>query len=207
MIQPWAPLRDRTHWATLVVLPLLGAMAFGALQGVWGWAWDQISGPPGLTAYTSGPTLCAPTTLPLVLQAKTDQAIVVTGIKVTVLPDETLPKDGDGPSPEKCESATHGPVFDVDIAQKVPSVAPSAGNAEPDRTDFPFTVSAGHPQQLTLRMNPGKRDARFSLKVEWVADGKYGSATLDNGDGRDPGHGYRVTGCKGPQCPDAAPMS
>ncbi|MET8769572.1 hypothetical protein [Streptomyces sp. NPDC004658] len=34
-------------------------------------------------------------TLPLVLQAKTDEAIVVTGIKVNVLSSEVLPDDGE----------------------------------------------------------------------------------------------------------------
>lgn len=196
-VQPWASLRDRTHWATLVVLPLLGAISFWAVQGLWGWIWSEISGPPGLTAYTPGPTSCTPATLPLVLQAKTDEAIVVTGIRVNVLSAEALPKDGEEPSPPgNCVVTAHEPMFDVNLTQTPVSVVSTARRAEPDRTDFPFTVSADHPKQLTLRINPGKRDVRFSLKVEWVADGEYGSAILDNGIDRDPrkGHGYRVTG-------------
>jgi hypothetical protein len=178
-----------------VVLPLLGAIAFWAVQGLWGWIWDEVSGPPGLTAYTPGPTTCTPATLPLVLQAKTDEAIVVTGIKVNVLSDETPSKDGEEPSPDNCAGHAHDPMFDVNLTQTPVPVVSTARRAEPDRTDFPFTISADHPKQLTLRINPGKRDVRFSLKVEWVADGEYGSAILDNGVDRDPGkgHGYRVT--------------
>ncbi|MCZ1013729.1 hypothetical protein [Streptomyces noursei] len=122
---------------------------------------------------------------------------MVTGIKVDVLSDETLPKDGEEPSPDNCAGTGHDPMFDVNLAQTPVSVVPTARSAEPDRTDFPFTVSADHPKQLRLRINPGKRDVRFSLKVEWVADGEYGSATLDNDHGRDPrtkGRGYRITG-------------
>ncbi|WP_078970218.1 hypothetical protein [Streptomyces natalensis] len=184
-IHPWAPLRDRTHWATLVVLPLLGAIAFWAVQGLWGWIWDKISGPPGLTAYTSGLTPCAPVTLPLVLQAKTDEAIVVTSVKVHVLSGHSKAgfAYGKDPSVDKCAGTAHDPMFDVNLTQTPVSVVPAVRNAEPDRTDFPFTVSSDHPQQLRLRINPGKRDVRFSLKVEWVADGEYGSATLPD-DGR-----------------------
>ncbi|WP_219621600.1 hypothetical protein, partial [Streptomyces sp. CB02959] len=177
--------------------PRLGAISFWAVQGLWGWIWDEISGPPGLTAYTPGPTPCTPTTLPLVLQAKTNEAIVVTGIKVNVLSAKALPKEGEEPShQDNCAVTAHQPMFDVNLTQTPASVAPTARRAEPDRTDFPFTVSADHPKQLTLRINPGKRDVRFSLKVEWVADGEYGNAILDNGVDRDPrkGHGYRVAG-------------
>ncbi|MCZ0992676.1 hypothetical protein O1L44_05360 [Streptomyces noursei] len=169
-----------------MVLPLLGAIAFWAVQGMWGWIWDKISGPPGLTAYTSGLTPCAPATLPLVLQAKTDKAIVVTGVKVNVLPDDS--KEGfayrEDPSVGKCAGTAHDPMFDVNLTQTPASVVSVAENAEPDRTDFPFTVSSDHPKQLRLRINPGKRDVRFSLKVEWVADGEYGSATLPDDDRR-----------------------
>ncbi|MFF8101320.1 hypothetical protein ACF07S_16435 [Streptomyces sp. NPDC016640] len=122
---------------------------------------------------------------------------MVTGIRVNVLSAEALPKDEEEHShPDNCAVTAHEPTFDVNLTQTPVSVVPTARRAEPDRTDFPFTVSADHPKQLTLRINPGKHDVRFSLRVEWVADGEYGSAILDNSSDRDPrkGHGYRVTG-------------
>ncbi|GGY11972.1 hypothetical protein GCM10010358_75440 [Streptomyces minutiscleroticus] len=193
---PRTSLRDRTNWTTLVVLPLLGAIAFWAVQSLWGWAWDKVSGPPGLTAYTSGPTSCTPATLPLVLQAKTDQAIVVTGVEVTILPDTAPAQDEGKPSSGNCTGTVHEPVFDADLAQTPVPVVPVEKNPEPDRTDFPFTVAADSPKQLTLQLQPGKPDARFFLKVEWVADGEYGSVILDNDDDSrtNDGPGYRGAG-------------
>ncbi|SCK56842.1 hypothetical protein YWIDRAFT_08172 [Streptomyces sp. SceaMP-e96] len=97
-----SPLRDRTHWVTLVLLPLVGAVGFWAVQGLWEWAWSAISGPPGLTAFasrtvggehmyldpkaaTDPATVCKrgipvtaagkPASLPITLQAKTDEAM------------------------------------------------------------------------------------------------------------------------------------
>ncbi|MDV2687540.1 hypothetical protein RYX56_24640, partial [Alkalihalophilus lindianensis] len=68
-----------------------------------------------------------------------------------------------------------------------------------DRTDFPFTISPDQPKQLTLSIDPAKRDVHFKVKVEWVAGGEYGSATLDNagrgsGPGMGDGPGFRVVG-------------
>lgn len=138
---------------------------------------------------------CAPVTLPLVLQAKTDQAVMVTGIKVKVLSDVPLPKDGQKPSPATCTGTAHEPMFDVNLTQSPVPVVPTAKKAESNRTDFPFTVSADAPKQLSLRINPGKGDVRFALKVEWVAGGEYGSATLGNDrDPRTEGSGYHVAG-------------
>ncbi|MER5969101.1 hypothetical protein ABT112_05030 [Streptomyces sp. NPDC002055] len=164
-----------------MVLPLIGAIAFWAVQGLWGWAWEKFSGPPGLTAYAPAARPCDTVTLPLTLQAKTDQAIVVTGVEVDVLPGPPLPEEGAGDSPGQCSDTAHKPIFNADLTKDPAILVPAAQKAEPDSTDFPFTVSADEPKQLNLRLHPG--NVRFSLKVEWVADGEYGSVTLDS-DGR-----------------------
>ncbi|EDY47241.1 hypothetical protein [Streptomyces clavuligerus] len=188
-------LRDRTHWTTLVVLPLLGAIAFWAVQGSWGWIRDKVFGPPGLTAYTSGPTACTPALLPLVLQTKNARAIVVTGVRAEVLPGGEAVQDEEKPAAENCAGSAHQPVFDVRLDRTPALAVPTVENPEPDRTDFPFTLSADQPKQLNLRIHPGGREVRFTVTVEWVADGEYGRVTLDNDRDRDPltdGGGYRA---------------
>lgn len=217
-----SPLRDRTHWVTLVLLPLVGAVGFWAVQGLWEWAWSAISGPPGLTAFasrtvggehlyldpkaaTDPATVCKrgipvtaagkPASLPITLQAKTDEAIMVIGIEVNVVSSEPPPKGGAVAEPKGCPAALKGRAFDVDLTRIPSPVVPAAGKAGGHQaTDLPFTVTADDPEQLNLRLSPGGKDVRFTVKIEWVADGKYGSVTL-NGDDRDRGRdGFRVMG-------------
>jgi hypothetical protein len=139
-----------------------------------------------------------PAELPITLQAKTDEAIVVTGVEVNVLSSKPLPTKGGVANPDGCGGVMNARAFDVRLTQTpVPVVATVESGSGSKAKDFPFTVSASDPEQLSLRLNPGNRDIQFSVKVEWVADGQYGSVTLDGDDDRDPtthGHGYRVMG-------------
>ncbi|MFH8569281.1 hypothetical protein [Streptomyces sp. NPDC017993] len=217
-------MRDRTHWVTLVLLPLVGAVGFWAVQGLWDWAWRSISGPPGLTAFASravggehlyldpmeaadpatkckrGVPVAAPgkpASLPITLQAKTDEAIMVIGVEVNVVSSKPPPTDGRVAEPMGCPAALKGRAFDVDLT-RIPSpvVAPAGKAGSHQATDLPFTVTAEDPEQLNLRLRPGSRDVRFTVKVEWVADGKYGSVTLNGDEDRDGDGepGYRVMG-------------
>ncbi|MEU6252461.1 hypothetical protein [Streptomyces sp. NPDC047043] len=201
---------------------MVGAIAFWAVQGLWGWTWAKITGPPGLTAYTPGPGGCVPryhgdvpeqdpgtaegvpitakgyrpAELPLTLQAKTDEAIVVTGVEVEVRSSQDSPTLGTVTDPHGCGGGMNARKFDVRLTQTPVPVVAAAGSGSKAK-DFPFTVSASDPKQLSLRLDPSDQDIRFSVKVEWVADGEYGSVTLDNDDAREPadrGQGYRVMG-------------
>lgn len=217
-------LRDRTHWVTLVLLPLIGAVGSWAIQGLWEWAWSAIS-PPGLTAFASRPvggehlyldpeaatdpaaTVCErgvpvaaagkPASIPITLQAKTDEAIMVIGVEVNVVSSKPPPTDGAVTEPKGCPAALKGRAFDVDLTRSPSPVVPAASKTGGHQaTDLPFTVTADDPQQLNLRLSPGSKDVRFTVKIGWVADGKYDSVTLSDGDvQRDvEGDGYRVMG-------------
>ncbi|MEV2256947.1 hypothetical protein AB0I94_41530 [Streptomyces sp. NPDC050147] len=189
----WAALWDRNNWATLVVLPLAGAFALWAIQSVSGWLAAQAN-PPGLTAYALNPRPCVPAVLPITLETKTDKAVLVTGIDVTVVSSKAPPhsKKKKKPPTYGCNTV-HDPAFDVNLAQHPVPVIPRGKKPTPDRTDFPFTISPDQPKQLTLNVDPAKRDVLFKVKVEWVAGGEYGSVTLGAGDTRNP-EGIRVSG-------------
>lgn len=71
-----------------------------------------------------------------------------------------------------------------------------------DPVELPLTLQArsARPEQLGLCFDPRGRDVRFTVEVEWVADGQYGSKVLDNR-----GLGYRVMAKGGlPTHPEAA---
>jgi hypothetical protein len=177
------------------VLPLAGAFALWTFQSVVGWLAAQAN-PPGLTAYARSPRLCVPAVLPITLETKTDKTVLVTGIDVTVVSSKAPPHSKKEP-PIDCGDTVHDPAFDVNLAQDPVPVIPRGKKPVPDRTDFPFTISSDQPKQLTLRVDPAKRDVRFKIKVEWVAGGEYGSVTLDGRQGRTlEGHGpgFRVVG-------------
>lgn len=193
----WSALWDRNNWATLVVLPLAGAFALWALQSVSGWLAAQAN-PPGLTAYASSPGPCVPAVFPITLETKTDRTVLVTGIDVTVVSSKVPPRSKKEPSVD-CGDTVHDPAFDVNLEQRPVPVVPRGKKSVADRTDFPFTISPDQPKQLTLRVDPAKRDVHFKVKVEWVAGGEYGSATLDDADrsygsGLGDGPGFRVSG-------------
>jgi hypothetical protein len=223
--RPPSPLRNRTNWVTYVTLPLVGALALWIIQGGWGWVWDQVTGPPGVTVYTPGVSSFSsytdlpvdavkknyesaakegvpvatkdnyPPELPLTLQTKTSQAIVVTGVKIRVLSRRSLPNSGlviDAQLNGGPQVPTH--IFDVDFTRSVQTLASQNGKDrdlpyEVEDRDFPYKVSGSDPAQVVLLLHPGQRDVRFTVEVEWVSDGEHGSETLDNH-----GQGYRVMG-------------
>lgn len=131
--------------------------------------------------------------LPVTLQAKSDQSIVVTGVRVDVMANDPLPEKGSVVQASDCGGGMTLRVFDVNLDAHPVSVKPAlvkqpAGRAETG-PDFPFKVSSGDPEELSLRLPSVKRDVRFSVTVEWVSEGEPGSVKLDNGGG-----GYRVMG-------------
>lgn len=129
-----------------------------------------------------------PANVSLTLQAKTSQAVVVTGLKIKILSSEPLPESGVMVTVEGCGGPMSPRVFEVGLTKSPVSVDPVAPDGG-ELVDFPLKVSDSDPEELELLLVPGDRDVRFSVAVEWVADGEGGSTVLDN-DGR----GYRVMG-------------
>ncbi len=134
-----------------------------------------------------------PVEIPLTLQAKADEAIVVTGIKVRTLSDRKLPTRGVIVEPTGCGGGMTKREFDVKFGSVPVSVRPHVSRYKDGATrtsaDFPFKISKSDPEQLSLYLFPGDRDVRFSVEVQWVSGGNLGSETLDND-----GQGYRVMG-------------
>ncbi|MFF9478027.1 hypothetical protein [Streptomyces sp. NPDC014733] len=202
-----------------MVTVLTGVVAL-VFQGGWEWLQGQMSGPPGLTAYSSGllgcnpryldaplaelhkkaekidrggvhiPTAEAWPSLPVTLQTSTPQAIVVTGVKVSVLSTRPLPEHGSVVDDE-CGGGMDERPFDVDLTAVPVSVKPSVERTGQGKViqgrDFPFKVASGDPEQFTFNIRHVARDVRFVVTFSWVSGGEPGSTRLDN-----EGRGYRV---------------
>lgn len=129
-----------------------------------------------------------PALISLTLQAKTSQAVVVTGLRMKILSTEPLPESGLMVRPDGCGGPMAPRQFQVGLAKSPVSVDPVAPDGG-ELVDFPLKVSDSDPEELELLLDPGNRDIRFTVAVEWVADGEDGSTVLDND-----GKGYRVLG-------------
>ncbi|MFJ8001143.1 hypothetical protein ACIQ7D_29130 [Streptomyces sp. NPDC096310] len=212
-----SPLRNRAQW-TAVVFAVIAALIPAMVLGGWDWIWTKINGPSGITVYADRPYSCPryidmpkadvrkdvdaayaqgvrvsdksgfPAELSLTLQAKTSQAVVVTGVKVKVLSNRAVPSSGFVVYGE-CGGGMTPRRFDVSLAKTPVPVRPAAPAKGDEVVDFPFKVADSDPEQLTLQLRPGERDIRFTVEVEWVADGEHGSKILDNA-----GQGFRVMG-------------
>ncbi|MFD5748164.1 hypothetical protein [Streptomyces sp. NPDC127033] len=189
--------------------------------GGWDWIRTKINGPSGVTVYADRLHSCPryvdmskagarkdldavyeqgvrvsdtsgdPAELSLTLQAKTSQAVVVTGVEIKVVSDRAVPSSGLVVYGECGGGMTPRP-FDVNLARTPVPVRPVAPAKGDEAVDFPFKVVDSDPEQLTLQLRPGERDIRFTVEVEWVADGEHGSKVLDND-----GQGFRVMGTGG----------
>lgn len=190
------------------------------VQGGWDWLREEMSDPPELTAYAADVNGCTPKYLNarwdelrehpesvdhsgvriptaddwpsvnVTVQAKTSQAIVLTGAKVSVLSARPLPEHGSVVDDE-CGGGMDERAFDVDLrADPVsvrPSVARTAQGGVIKSRDFPFKVSSGDPEQFVFNVKNVARDVRFAITFSWVSDGEPGSTRLDNG-----GQGFHV---------------
>ncbi|MFE9256028.1 hypothetical protein [Streptomyces sp. NPDC006879] len=130
---------------------------------------------------------------PVTLQAKSDQSIVVTDLRVDVISARPVPSTGQVIDAEDCGGGIDVRPFDVDLASRPVSVKPAvihrADGSQLRNPGFPFKVSAKDPEQLELQFPSVRGDVRFSITVDWVSEGQPGSIRLDNG-----GAGYRVMG-------------
>ncbi|GES31004.1 hypothetical protein AB0G60_09335 [Streptomyces angustmyceticus] len=213
-------MRDKKVWIAALVT-VLTSLAVLIAQGGWDWLTGELSEPPGLTAYAPSIDGCAPRyfddgelkelgtpeqvrrggvmiptaelwpTVHVTLQAKTGQAIVVTGAQVSVLSSRSLPERGAVVKATDCGGGMDERAFDVDlratpVALK-PTVERTAQGAVVRSRDFPYKVSSGDPEQLAFHVKNVDRDVRFAITLKWVSEGEPGRTRLDNG-----GRGYRV---------------
>lgn len=205
------------------VLLLIGSV----IPSAWGWASDAISGPPGLKVASPGLSGCGAqysastgaelkqgqatletgipvvakkfedVSLPITMQALTDQAIIVTGMTLNVLSSKAVPEHGSIVDGEGCGGGIDERRYAATLPAVPSSVQPQIVGKRENGVTFPYKVTSDDPEVLTVRLNPVDRDVRFTVTVDWVSEGEISSTTLDNkpeGSRLRKGSGYRVMG-------------
>ena len=131
-------------------------------------------------------------------QTPSDEAIVLTGLRVKVLRRTLAPASGILVAPDAmmCGGGGGGITprpFNVDLGANPPLIvaeplAGGPGESKPP-VSFPFPISQSDPEvfQLNLQDIPG--ECTFIVQVTWVAAGQPGQTTLSNH-----GEGFRVIG-------------
>ncbi|MFF5900232.1 hypothetical protein ACFY8O_30525 [Streptomyces argenteolus] len=191
------------------VLAVAAAVTTAMVTGGWGWMQEQWSAPPGLTVHAAlgscpvymdqsldelrrdagshqlqkGVAVTAPqddpADLTLTLQAKTSQAIVVTGVTVRRLSAAPVPTAGSVVNKE-CGGLMTPRVFDVDLMAEEISLQPASRDST-KAVNFPLKVSDSDPEQLSLQLFPGNHDVRFSVEVNWISEGEAQSEKVADG--------------------------
>ncbi|ROP44155.1 hypothetical protein EDD94_7937 [Streptomyces sp. PanSC9] len=190
-----------------------------AVPSIWGWVGEAMSEPPDLKIASLGPDGCVPrysesnlselkadpahvgtgvpvltngpeyVEMPITLQAATDQAIVVTGMTLNVMSSKAVPKRGTIIRSTDCGGGVDERLYEVTPPPVASAVQPRIVGRGANGVGFPYKVTSGDPEQLTLRLNPVERDIHFSVTITWVSDGEIHTSKLDN-----EGRGYRVMG-------------
>ncbi|MCH0542453.1 hypothetical protein I3F58_23445 [Streptomyces sp. MUM 203J] len=110
--------------------------------------------------------------IPITLHASTGQVIVVTGITLDVTSSEGVPKRGSIIKQDGCGGGMDKRLYEVTLPSEPTSVQPQVVGAGGNGVGFPYKVTSGDPEQLSVRLNPVERDVRFTLTVSWVSDGE-----------------------------------
>ncbi|MET9593098.1 hypothetical protein ABZY45_19430 [Streptomyces sp. NPDC006516] len=191
------------------VFAVAAAVTTAMVTGGWGWLQGQWSDPPGLTVHAAlgscpvytdksldelrqdpssdklrqGVAVTSsdddPADLALTLQAKTSQAIVVTGVTVRRLSAGPVPRAGSIVNME-CGGSMSPRVFDVDLMATQIRLRPVSSDGS-KAVGFPLKVSDSDPEQLSLKLLPGSHDVRFSVEVNWISEGEAHSETVADG--------------------------
>ncbi|WP_158713435.1 hypothetical protein [Streptomyces sp. NRRL F-525] len=135
---------------------------------------------------TSGPEYVE---VPITLQAKTSQAIVVTGMTLNVTSSKAVPSHGSVVKATGCGGGMEERIFDATPPSTPSSVQPQIVSGKADGVGFPYKVTSGDPEQLSVRLNPVDRDILFTITITWISDGEIKRTTID-----DNGIGYHVMG-------------
>ncbi|MEU5434378.1 hypothetical protein AB0G73_13510 [Streptomyces sp. NPDC020719] len=128
----------------------------------------------------------------MTVQGRTEESVLLTGMEVTVLRSVPPPTRGVVINTAfGCGAAQLQRSFTADFARRPVKVTPDAGQDNNGKAippvRFPFKVSLNDPEDFLVNAKNITGDCAFAIVLHWVADGKSGTTTLDNG-----GKGFRL---------------
>jgi hypothetical protein len=124
----------------------------------------------------------------ITIQAKSDAAILITGLKFQVT--RKAPVAGTHLIPAgECGGGQEVRKFAVNLDERDPAPRPLgtttvSGTAQDNKgyvTDFPYKVSSTDPEYIELVVYTLENDCTWTATIEWIADGKAGSTEVKNG--------------------------
>lgn len=130
--------------------------------------------------------------LDMTVQGRTQESVLLTGMEVTVLRSAPPPTRGVVINTAfGCGAAQPQRSFTADFARSPVKVTADTGQdtngKEIPPVRFPFKVSLSDPEDFLVNAKNVTGDCAFAIVLHWVADGKAGTTTLDNG-----GKGFRL---------------
>ncbi|MBO0657285.1 hypothetical protein J1792_32600 [Streptomyces triculaminicus] len=128
----------------------------------------------------------------MTVQGRTEESVLLTGMEVTVLRSAPPPTRGVVINTAfGCGAAQPQRSFTADFARRPVKVTADAGQDNDGKAippvRFPFKVSLTDPEDFLVKAKNVTGDCAFAIVLHWVADGKAGTTTLNNG-----GKGFRL---------------
>lgn len=120
------------------------------------------------------------------IQGRTQQSVILTGMRVQVTSREPAPTHGIVVSYGECGGGVEVRNFDLDLSRTPPTYtakpADNFGKVTP-AVKFPYKISLSDPEVFKLTPVKGcgpNKDCTYTVTLQWVADGKTGTTVLDN---------------------------
>ncbi|MFF4903102.1 helix-turn-helix domain-containing protein [Streptomyces sp. NPDC001068] len=129
------------------------------------------------------------TTVEITLQGRTPQKVIVTRMRLTVTKRSDPPSRGILVGYGQCGGGVDERHFDLDLSHPTttwkarPETDDTTGEVVKDAVTFPYQVGPSDPEVFDLRVAKGcaqGQDCRYTIQLDWIADGKHGTTTLDN---------------------------
>ncbi|MFD0036958.1 hypothetical protein ACFVIZ_04845 [Streptomyces anulatus] len=129
------------------------------------------------------PGVISPAIVTVTLQSEAKEPIIITGAQVNVLSRQVPPI-----AVGHCVSAQDVRAFSANLDKENPTLVRPKNEDGDEVPGFPYKVSSGDPEVLSLKFVTKRDEVRFSITINWVQAGKKQSTTLDHD-----GKGYLVT--------------
>lgn len=146
---------------------------------------------PGGTLAAGDASASMPPTLEITAQTSSQESVILTGIRITSLVREPLPKSGITISQGGCGAGMDQRPFKVDLDRTPATLTPEQGSLPPTR--FPYRIESIDPEVFTLDLSVTQSQCWFTVEVSWVNAGKAGSTIIS-----DAGKPFHVIGGKWP---------
>lgn len=136
-------------------------------------------------------------TIDITNQTSSDEAVLLTGLRIRVLQRRPVPATGIVVADGQCGGSQTVRPFTTDLDKPAPVAIARPAEEAPDSparpaVTFPFKILPGDPEVFELIASGTTCDCTIAVEIDWVAAGRPGSTVLDN-----EGRGFPVLAAPG----------